>query len=158
MSNEQVIFLWVLPSKQLFLNHQYSAGISFLLLLLLPSMLSNDCQTNEEFVRLDSENVLQFYRNEPLHPLLVVLVEYHEEDGLLSSKLRTQKEKNFLVQYQSTFFHSSEWYSMNNRQVPFFADLLQLLTGMQNPEHSVVTLVLQADLLGFLFHCCSTSS
>ena len=36
-----------LGGKQLFLNHQCSTAISFLLLLLLPSMLSIDRQTNE---------------------------------------------------------------------------------------------------------------
>ena len=57
-------------------------------------MLSIDCQTNKEFVKIDSEDFLYFYRNEPLHHLLVVLFENVEEDGLLSSKPRTQREKN----------------------------------------------------------------
>ena len=39
-----------LGNKQLLLNHQYSTGTSFLLLLLLPNMLSIDRQTNEEIV------------------------------------------------------------------------------------------------------------
>ena len=55
-------------------------------------MLSIYCQTNEEFVGTDSEDFLQFSRNEALHPLLDVLAENDEEDELLSSKLRTQRE------------------------------------------------------------------
>ena len=90
-----------LGGKQLFLKYQSSTDISFLLLLLLPSMLSIDCQTNEEFVGIDSEDVLYFPRHEPLHPLLVALAVSDEEDGLLSAKLRTQKESDSLVQYQS---------------------------------------------------------
>ena len=39
-----------LGNKQLFLKHQCNTDISFLLLLLLPSMLSIYRQTNEEFV------------------------------------------------------------------------------------------------------------
>ena len=39
-----------------------------------------------------SEDFLFFSRNEPLHPLHDVLAEKHEEDELLSSKLRTQRE------------------------------------------------------------------
>ena len=46
--------------------------------------------------------------NEPLHPLLVVLIENDEEDGLLSSKFRTQRESDSLVQYQSNSWRSSE--------------------------------------------------
>ena len=57
---------------------------------------------------MDSEDFLLFSRNEPLHPLLVVLVENVEEDGLLSSKLRTQRESDSLVQFQSNSFRSSE--------------------------------------------------
>ena len=56
-------------------------------------MLSNDRQTTEEFVEIDSEDVLRFSRIEPLHPFLVVLVENDEEDGLLSKKPRTQRER-----------------------------------------------------------------
>ena len=43
------------------------------------------------------ELILQIFLNSPemktFHPLLVVLVENDEEDGLLSSKLRTQRER-----------------------------------------------------------------
>ena len=70
-------------------------------------MLSIDCETNKESVKIDSEDVLQFSRNEPLRHLLVVLVENDEEDGLLSSKLRTLREGNSLVQYQSNSFQKS---------------------------------------------------
>ena len=56
-------------------------------------MLSNDRQTNKEFVEIDSEDVLQLSRIEPLRHLLVVLSENVEEDGLLSSKPRTQRER-----------------------------------------------------------------
>ena len=48
-----------LGDKQLFLKHQCSTDISFsLLLLLLPSMTSNDRQTHKEFVEIESEDVL----------------------------------------------------------------------------------------------------
>ena len=56
-------------------------------------MLCIDCQTNEESVGIESED---FLRNEPFHPLLVVLAENDEEDGLLSSKPRTQRESVIL--------------------------------------------------------------
>ena len=121
-------------------------------------MLSNDRQTNKDFVEIDSEDVLNFSRIEPLRHLLVVLSESVEEDGLLSSKPRTQRESDSLVQYQSNSFHSSEWCSVNNQQVPFFAVLLLPLIGMQNPSPSVVTLVLQADLQELLCRCCSNRS
>ena len=45
-----------LGDKQLFLKHQCSTDISFLLLLLLPSMLSNDHPTKKEFVEIDFED------------------------------------------------------------------------------------------------------
>ena len=74
-------------------------------------MLSNDHQTNTAFVEIDSEDSSSFSRIELLRLLLVVLSESVEEDGILSSKSRTQRERNFPVrnfpvQYQSTFFHS----------------------------------------------------
>ena len=87
------LVLSVRSTKQLFLKHQCSTDISFLLLLLLPSMISNDRQTNKEFAETESEDVLEFSRIEPLHHLLVVLSENVEEDGLLSSKPRTQRER-----------------------------------------------------------------
>ena len=94
--------------------------ISPFLLLLLPSMLSIDCQTNLESVGIDSEDFLWFSRIEPLHPLLVVLVENDEEDGLLSSKLRTLRESDSVVQYQSNSLRSSEWCSMNSLKIFVF--------------------------------------
>ena len=51
---------------------------------------------------------LKIILNYPELNCSVVLFERVEEDGLLSSKSRTQREQNFLVHYQSTFFHSSE--------------------------------------------------
>ena len=71
-------------------------------------MLSNDRQTNELFVEIDSEDNSLSSRIELLRLLLVVLSESVEEDELLSSKSRTQRGKNLLVEYQSTFFLSSE--------------------------------------------------
>ena len=41
---------------------------------------------------MDSEDFLLFSRNEPLHPLLVVLVVNDEEDKLLSSIPRIRRE------------------------------------------------------------------
>ena len=70
-------------------------------------MLSIDYQTNEQIVGMDSEDFPLFSRNEPLHRLLDVLAENDEEDELLSSKLRTQRESVSLVQYQSNLFCSS---------------------------------------------------
>ena len=61
-------------------------------------MLSNDHQTNTAFVEIDSEDSSCFSKIEVLRLLLVVLFESVEEDGLLSSKSRTQREKKFLVQ------------------------------------------------------------
>ena len=56
---------------------------------------------------MDSEDFLLFYRNEPLHLLLDVLVENDEEGESLSSKLRTQRESISPVQNQSnSFCHS----------------------------------------------------
>ena len=37
--------------------------------------------------------ILSFSRNEPLHPVLDALAENDEEDELLSSKARTQRER-----------------------------------------------------------------
>ena len=59
-------------------------------------------------MEIDSEDNSFSFRSELLRLLLVVLFKNVEEDSLLSSKSRTQREKNLLVQYQSTFFHSSE--------------------------------------------------
>ena len=71
--------------------------------------LSNDHQTNKVSVDIDSEDNSQLSRIELLRLLLVVLFESVEADGLLSSKSRTHRERTFfLVQYQPTFFHSSE--------------------------------------------------
>ena len=58
-------------------------------------MLSINRQTNEELVGTDSEDIPLFSRNEPLHRLLDVLSVSDEEDELLSSKLRTQRERMF---------------------------------------------------------------
>ena len=56
-------------------------------------MPSNDHQTNKELVEIDSEDGSWFSRIELLRHLLVVLSENVEEDGLLSSKSRTQRER-----------------------------------------------------------------
>ena len=110
------------------------------------------------FWKLTLRDFLWVSRNQPLHRLLDVLVENGEEDVLLSSKLRTQRENISLVQYQSNSFFSWEWFLMNSQQVPFFVVLLLPLIGMQNPSHSVVALVLQADLQELLCRCCSNPS
>ena len=69
---------------------------------------------------VDSEEFLLFSRNEPLHLLLDVLAENDEEDELLSSKLRTQRESVSLVQYQSNSFGLLEWFQMKSQLIPFF--------------------------------------
>ena len=56
-------------------------------------MLSNDHPTNEEIVEINSEDNSLTSRIELLRRLLVVLSESVEEDGLLSSKPRTQRER-----------------------------------------------------------------
>ena len=125
-----------LGDKQLFLKYQCSSDISFLVLLLLPSIISNDRLTNVILVEIDFDDNSWSCRIELLRRFLVVLFESVEEDWLLSSKSRTQREKNLLVQYQSTFFHSSEWCSVN-QQVLFFVVLLLSLIWLQHPSHSV---------------------
>ena len=60
-------------------------------------MLSIDRQTNEKIVQIDSEDVLSFYRNEPLHLLLNVLSVNDEENESLSSKLRAQREREYFT-------------------------------------------------------------
>ena len=47
-----------LGDKQLFLKHQCNTDISFSILLLLPSRLSIDRQTNKKLLEIDSEDVL----------------------------------------------------------------------------------------------------
>ena len=79
-------------------------------------------------------------------------------DYFLRNLVRRERESNSLVQYQSTFFLSLEWCSVNNQKVFFFAVLLLPLIGMQNPSPSVVTLVLQADLQELLCRCCLNQS
>ena len=64
----------------------------------------------------------------------------------------------FPVQYQSNALCSSEWYSVNNQQVPFFVVLLLSLTKTQNLSHPVVTHVLRADLQELLCRCFSNPS
>ena len=56
-------------------------------------MLSNDRQTNREFVEIDSEDNSKFSRIELLRFLLVLPFENVEEDGSLSSRPRTQRER-----------------------------------------------------------------
>ena len=120
-------------------------------------MLSTCYQTNEGNAGNVSDDFLYFSRNEPLHPLFDALAD-DEEDGLLSSKLRTQRENVSLVQYQSNSFCPWEQFLVNSQQVLFFVVLLLPLIGMQNPSHSVATFVLQADLQELLCRCCSNPS
>ena len=56
-------------------------------------MLSKDRLTNKVLVEIDSEENSSSSRIELLRRLLVVLFESVEEDGLLSSKSRTQRER-----------------------------------------------------------------
>ena len=60
----------------------------------MPSIV---CQTNEESVGTDSEEVLSFSRNEPLHPLLDAHVVNDEEDTLLSSTPHNRRKNISLV-------------------------------------------------------------
>ena len=86
---------------------------------------------------MDSEDVLLFSRNEPLHLLIDVLSVNDEEDESLSSKLRTQRENIFLVQYQSNSFRPWEQFWMKSQPVLFFVVLLSPLIGSQNLVHLV---------------------
>ena len=58
-------------------------------------MISIVRHSNEWIVGIDSEAFLFLSRNEQLHPLLDVLAENDEEDELLSSKFRMQRERMF---------------------------------------------------------------
>ena len=107
---------------------------------------------------MDSEDFALFSRNEPLHLLLNVLAENHEEDELLSSKLRTQREFSpgsisiqFLLSMVTLFLVKSQ-------QVFFFVVLLLPLIGMQNPSHPILTYILRAELLEFPAQCCLNPS
>ena len=105
-----------LGDKQLFLKYQCSTDISFLLLLLLSSIISNDRQTSAVRVEIDSEENSLSSRIELLRRLLVVLFESVEEDLITFFEISyAEREKNLLVQYQSTFFHSLEWCSVNHQ-------------------------------------------
>ena len=109
--------------------------------------------TNKLFVEIDSEENSWSSRIELLRRLLVVLFESVEEDWSLSSKSHTQRKKILLVQFQCTFFHSSEWCSVKNQQVLFFAVLLSPLIWLQRPSQPIVTPVLQVDLQELLCFC-----
>ena len=85
---------WEHGGKESFLKYQSNTDIFFLILLLLPSKLSNDHLTNKKFVN-DFEDKFWFSKIELLHHLFVVLVENVEEDGLLPSKPRTQREREW---------------------------------------------------------------
>ena len=84
---------------------------------------------------IGSEDFLLFSRNEPLHPLLDALAENDEEDELVSSKLRTQRE-NVSPVFNINPIPSglSEWFQMKSQQVLFFLVLLLPLVGSQNPS------------------------
>ena len=67
-----------LGGKELVLKHQYNTGIFFSLLLLVPSMLSIERQTNIENTQNRSKDNLFFSRIQSLHHLLEVV--YHDEE------------------------------------------------------------------------------
>ena len=110
-------------NEQLFPKHQCNTGISFLLLFLVPNILSIDRQTNEERVGTDSENFLSFSRNEPLHLLLDADVVNDEEETLLSSIPRTRRRNISLIQCQSNSFFQWEQFLVKSQQVLFFVVL-----------------------------------
>ena len=159
MKDQWDCVLYVLEElgNKFFLKYQYSTDISFLFLLLLTNMLSNDHPTNRVFVEIDSEEISWSSRIELLRRLLIVLFESVEEDWSLSSKSRTQRKKNLLVQYQCTFCHSSEW-CLVHQQVLFFVVLHPPLIWLQKLSQSIVTLVLQVDLQELLCCCSSNQS
>ena len=64
----------------MFLKYQCITDTSFLVLLLLPSIISNDRPTNIVLVEIDSEDNSLSSRIELLRRLLVVLFESVEED------------------------------------------------------------------------------
>ena len=139
---------WEHGGKESFLKYQSNTDIFFLILLLLPSKLSNDHLTNKKFVN-DFEDKIWFSKIELLHLLPAVLFDCVEEDWSLSSRLRTQREMVLMVQHQSAFFHSLEWSVI--QQFLSFVVLLLPLIWLQWLSHSIV-FVLQVDLQELL--CC----
>ena len=125
---------------------------SYFFFLLLPSILSTYCQTNEESVGTDSED---------FHCSIFFSMHLLWMTKKIHYFLRyfTIGEKNIsVVQYQSK--SSSQWklFLGKSRQVLFFVVLHWPLIGMQNLSHPVLTHILRAELLEFLSHCCSNSS
>ena len=136
-----------LGDKQLFLNHQCSTGIFFLFLLLLPSMLSIDRQTNEEFVRTDSEDfILILQKWTAPSSSRCTWWEWRRRWITFFETSYAERENVSVVQYQSKSFCLSERFQMKSQQVLFFVVLLLPLIDMQNLSHPVVTHVLRADL------------
>ena len=81
-----------------------------------------------------------------------------EEETLLSSIPHHRRKSISLVQYRSNSFFQWERFLVKSHQVLFIVVFLLPLIGMQNLLHSVLTHILRADILEFLFHCGSNSS
>ena len=109
-------------------------------------------------MEIGPEDFLSFSRNEPLRLLLDAFVVNDEEETLLSSIPHNRRENISLVQCHSKSFFQWGLFSVKSQQVLFFVVLLLLSIGMQNLLHSVLTHILRADLMEFLFHYCSNSS
>ena len=147
-----------LGDKQLFLKYQCSTDISFLVLLLLPSIISNDHLPNVVLVEIGSEDNSLSSRIELLRRLLVVLFETVEEDWLLFTKSRTQRERRiswFNINPLS-FIHRND-----ARYIIKFSSLwfcFCLWSGCKIFHNQLVTLVLQLDLQELLCCCGSNQS
>ena len=129
-----------------------NTDISFLLHLLLPSMLSIDCHTNKEFVKIDSEDDLLISRIQLLHHLLEV--DYHdEEEWSVASTLDNRWWNNLVVQYRSKFFPQWVQFLWMSWQKYVFVVLLWPLIGLQKHVHSISTQNCRTVFLRFPARC-----
>ena len=88
-----------LGDEQLFLKRQCSTDISLSLLLLLPSMISNGRQTNEESVRIDSEGM--FFNFPEMNRSILFSLYLLRVTKKVDYFLRNFVRSNSPVQYQS---------------------------------------------------------
>ena len=147
-----------LGSKQLFLNHQYSTGIFFYFLLLLPSILFTYRQTNEDIVGTDSEDFLWFSRNELLHHLLDVLAEI--------TKKMNQFLRNFVcrerilpwsnINPMPSVHRNNSWWRLSRLFSLWFCFCICLAHNILRIQF--LTFVLRAELLELVCRCYSSSS
>ena len=103
--------------NKLFLNHPHNTGISFLLQLLLPNMISIVRQTNESIVGIDSED---FFLDSPTWnaPSSSRCTCYESRRRYVTCFDTSQSEREiFLVEHQSNSFFGWERFPVKNQQV-----------------------------------------